>query len=100
MPKVMFEDQAALAELCQRYHIKTLSLFGSRLKGTERDDSDVDLLAEFDPEHIPTFFDIFYMEQELSKLAQGKKIDLRTKDDLSCHFRHEVVRMAVVQYAA
>jgi predicted nucleotidyltransferase len=40
----------ALERLCQRHQIRTLSLFGSRLKGTARPDSDVDLLVEFLPD--------------------------------------------------
>ena len=92
-------DEATLARFCETHHIRRLSLFGSQLKGTARLDSDVDLLVEFDPEHIPSLFGIAGMEIELSELL-GKKVDLRTAGDLSRYFRDEVVRMAEVQYAA
>jgi hypothetical protein len=92
-------DEETLAHFCEAHHIRRLSLFGSQLKGTARPDSDVDLLVEFDPEHIPTLFGIAGMEIELSEML-GKKVDLRTAGDLSCYFRDEVVRMAEVQYAA
>lgn len=75
-----------------------LSLFGSQLKGSASDDSDVDLLVEFDPEHIPSLLDIAVMEDELSA-AIGKRVDLRTAGDLSEYFRDDVVRVAEVQYA-
>ncbi len=91
-------DEETLALFCERHHIRRLSLFGSQLKGTARPDSDIDLLVEFDREHIPTLLGIAGMEIELSDML-GKKVDLRTAGDLSHYFRDEVVRMAEVQYA-
>ena len=89
----------ALAQFCKRHHIRRLSLFGSQLKGTARSDSDLDLLGEFEPEHMPGLLGISGMEIELSDLLGGKRVDLRTAADLSHYFRDEVVRMAEVQYA-
>ena len=91
-------DKETLALFCKRHHIRRLSLFGSQLKGTARLDSDIDLLVEFDPEHIPTLLGIAGMEIELSDML-GKKVDLRTAGDLSRYFRDDVVRTAEVQYA-
>lgn len=90
---------STLTDFCRRHYIRRLSLFGSQLKGTSRPDSDIDLLVEFDPAHIPSLFGIAGMEIELTELL-GKKVDLRTAGDLSRYFRDEVVRMAEVQYAA
>jgi len=92
-------DEATLARFCERHHIRRLSLFGSQLKGAAGPDSDIDLLVEFDPAHIPTLFDVAGMEIELSEML-GRKVDLRTAGDLSRYFRDEVVRTAAVQYAA
>ena len=75
-----------------------LSLFGSVLKGTMKPDSDVDLLVEFYPAHIPGLFGLASMEIELSKIL-GRKADLRTPQDLSRYFRKEVMKSAKVQYA-
>ncbi|MCC7277406.1 MAG: nucleotidyltransferase family protein [Chromatiaceae bacterium] len=91
-------DQDALTVFCRRHHIRRLSLFGSQLKGTATPKSDIDLLVEFDPQHIPSLFGIAGMEIELSEML-GKKVDLRTAGDLSRYFRDEVVRTAEVQYA-
>ena len=88
-----------MARFCLKHHIRRLSLFGSRLQGTARLDSDIDLLVEFDPQHTPGLLGIAGMEIELSKLL-GKKVDLRTAGDLSRYFRDEVTRAAEVQYAA
>ena len=90
------EDE--LAPVCRRHRIRKLSLFGSRLKGTARPDSDVDLLVEFEPNAVPGLLGIAAMELELSALLGGRKVDLRTAQDLSRYFRDEVVRTAEVQY--
>lgn len=91
-------SEAELAPICQRHRIRKLSLFGSRLKGTARPDSDVDLLVEFEPNAVPGLLGIAAMELELGALLGGRKVDLRTAQDLSRYFRDEVVRTAEVQY--
>lgn len=96
----VFADRAALAALCRRHHIRRLSLFGSVLKGTAGVDSDVDLLVEFEPGHVPGMLAIAGIEAELSELLGGRCVDLRTAQDLSRHFRTDVVRTAEDQYAA
>ena len=93
-------DSEALDALCRRHHIRRLSLFGSVLKGTDRLGSDSDFLVEFAPGKEPGFLGLAAIEIELSRLLGGRKIDLRTQNDLSRHFRGEVLRTAQVQYAA
>ncbi len=93
-------DAEALAQFCKAHHIRRLSLFGSQLKGTARPDSDVDLLVEFDPDHVPGLLGIAAMELTLSEMLGGRRVDLRTAQDLSRYFRDEVVRTAEVQYVA
>ena len=90
-------DTATLARFCEQH--RRLALSGSVLKGTDRPNSDVDLLVEFEPDGVPGLFGIAAMEQELSDLLCGRKVDLRTAQDLSRYFRDEVVRTAQVQYA-
>lgn len=99
MPTPLFSDHAALAGFCRRHHIRRLALFGSTLRGTARPDSDVDLLVEFEPGRKPGLIALAAMEDELSNLLGGRRADLRTADDLSRHFRDEVVRTAEVQFA-
>ena len=72
-----------IAEFCQKHGIRWLAIFGSALRDDFRPDSDVDILVEFAPDRIPTLFDIASMEQELSMLFGGRKVDLRTPEDLS-----------------
>jgi len=92
-------DADTLERVCQRHQIRKLSLFGSRLKGTARPDSDIDLLVEFDPSAHPTLLDMAEIEIELSESMGGVRVDLRTAQDLSRYFRDEVVGEAKVQYA-
>ncbi|MBA3424875.1 MAG: nucleotidyltransferase family protein [Rubrobacter sp.] len=87
-----------LAEFCQENHISKLSLFGSVLRDDFRPDSDVDVLVEFEEGHTPGMIGLARMESDLSTLF-GRKVDLRTPQDLSRYFRDEVVRSAAVQYA-
>jgi predicted nucleotidyltransferase len=91
--------QDRVAEFCRRYHIRRLSLFGSVLREDFRPDSDVDMLVEFEPGHEPGFFGLARMERELSELLGGRKVDLRTPEDLSRYFRDEVLAEAEVRYA-
>jgi uncharacterized protein len=100
MANRIFPDDRALAALCHRSHIRRLSLFGSRLKGTSRPDSDVDLLVEFEPGREPGLLRLAGIQAEFSKLLNGRPVDLRTVQELSRHFRDEVVTTAEVQFEA
>jgi hypothetical protein len=96
-PQVVI-DRVRLAEFCRRHHIRKLSFFGSVLGETFRPDSDVDVLVEFEPEHVPGLLTLAGMEIELSELL-GRKADVRTAEDLSRYFRDEVVAKAQLLYA-
>lgn len=88
-----------IADFCRRNHISKLSFFGSVLRDDFRPTSDVDVLVEFEPEHVPGLFRLARMERELSALLGNRKVDLRTPQDLSRYFRDEVIATAEVQYA-
>jgi predicted nucleotidyltransferase len=88
---------AELAEFCRKWHIRKLSLFGSRVRGEARPDSDVDILVEFQPDRRVGLILMARIERELSELI-GRKVDLRTPADLSRYFRDEVLREAEVRY--
>ena len=100
MTSRIFRDEAALAGFCRANGIRRLSLFGSRLKGGYRSDSDIDLLVEFETDRTPGLLEIAAMEIELAQMAGGLKVDLRTAEDLSRFFREAVVRTAEPHYAA
>lgn len=87
-----------LAEFCRRHHIRRLALFGSILRDDFGPDSDIDILVEFEPDHVPGWA-IADIEQELCEMF-GRKVDLRTAGELSRHFRSQVLAEAEDQYVA
>jgi predicted nucleotidyltransferase len=92
-------DPEAIRAFCIRHGVRRLSLFGSILRGDFSKASDVDILLEYAPEHVPTLLDKVSMEQELSEIV-GRKVDLRTPGDLSRLFRQKVIDSAQRLYAA
>jgi len=89
-----------LEQFCRRNRIKKLSLFGSVLRSDFRQESDIDVLVEFKKNGVPGLLGISRMERELSQIFGGRKVDLRTPEDLSKYFRQQVLSTAEVQYAA
>jgi len=87
-----------LEAFCKKNHITRLSLFGSALHDELRLDSDIDILVEFDKDHIPGLMDLAGMEIEL-KETLGRAVDLRTPAELSRYFRDDVLDNARVEYA-
>ena len=85
-----------VAEFCRRNHIRKLAVFGSALRDDFRPDSDLDLLVEFAPGHIPGLA-FFAMQAELSKTL-GRPVDLNTPQFLSKYFRQQVEQEAQVIY--
>jgi predicted nucleotidyltransferase len=92
-------DDTVLRGFCRRHGIRSLRLFGSGARNELRDDSDVDLLVEFQPDPTPGLFGIARLELELRELL-GREVDLRTAGDLSPYVRVEVVATARVLYDA
>ena len=91
--------ESAIADLCRRYKVARLSLFGSILRDDFDDASDIDFLVEFEPDARTSLFELGGMLMELRTLL-GREIDLRTPMDLSQHFRNDVLRQARTLYAA
>ncbi|MHB9022589.1 MAG: nucleotidyltransferase family protein [Armatimonadota bacterium] len=99
MPAHVSIDRKRIEDFCRKHHIIKLALFGSVLRDDFRPDSDIDVLVWFDPAHLPSLLGIAGMEIELTEML-GRKVDLRTPEELSRYFRQEVVDEAEVQYAA
>ena len=76
-----------------------MAIFGSALRGGLRPESDIDLVVTFEKGRTPGLLRLAQMELDLSVLFSGRKIDLRTPDDLSRYFRREVMATAEVVYA-
>lgn len=93
-------SRSELAEFCRENGIRKLAVFGSVLTERFSDNSDIDVLVEFEPGTRVGYLGLAALERRLSVLFGGRRIDLRTPAELSQYFRDEVLRSAVVQYAA
>jgi uncharacterized protein len=88
--------QLVLADFCRKHYIRKLAFFGSVLGSEFAADSDVDILVEFEEEHVPGFA-FFDLQDELSSLL-GRQVDLHTPKSLSRYFRDQVIAEAIVVY--
>ncbi|MDO8550947.1 MAG: nucleotidyltransferase family protein [Ignavibacteria bacterium] len=88
-----------LANYCRENKISKLAVFGSYAKNSYTGESDFDLLIEFEEGKKPGYLTIARIQRELSKLF-GKNVDLRTPEEISKYFREDIVKEAVIQYAA
>ncbi len=86
-----------IADFCWRHHIRKLAFFGSVLRKDFTPDSDVDVLVEFDPAHIPGFRFV-RIQDELSAVLQGRKVDLATFKGLNPRLRDRVLSGAWTAY--
>ncbi len=86
-----------LAEFCRRHHIGELSLFGSFLRDDFSPASDIDVLVQFEAGHVPGFA-LIRIEDELSALLGGRRVDLVIKDALNRRIRRRVLAEAEIQY--
>ena len=91
--------EAKVAEICHRYRVKELSVFGSAARGEMRPDSDIDLLVDFLPEARLGLLDLSAMTREFSALL-GRHVDLAVRPALKPSIRVEVLSDAQVIYAA
>jgi predicted nucleotidyltransferase len=90
--------QDKLADFCQRNYIRRLAFFGSVLRADFGPDSDVDVLVEFEPGHVPGLA-LVRMQDELSALLDGREVDLVTLKFLHPRIRKRTLAEMEVQYA-
>jgi hypothetical protein len=88
-----------IADFCRRHHIRRLAFFGSVLREDFRPESDIDVLVEFDPDHVPGFIALHAIEAELAAILGGRKVDLVTPGFLNHRIRDRVLAQAEVAYA-
>lgn len=92
-------DETELANLCRRYRVRELSLFGSAARGEMRPESDIDLLVEFLPQAKVDLVDHAGLMLDLAHLL-GRKVDLVSKKALKPLIRVSVLAEARLLYAA
>jgi uncharacterized protein len=97
-PRIRF-DRDRLAAVCRRHHVQKLSLFGSVLTDAFGPGSDVDVLVQFEPGRTPGLA-IIEVEDQLSAVFGGRRVDLVTERSLHPLIREEVLASAALQFAA
>jgi predicted nucleotidyltransferase len=91
-----FHSEAFLAA-CRKYHVRSMSLFGSAVRGEARVNSDIDLLVTFS--RPLSLLKMVALERELSE-SLGRKVDLHTERSLSRYLRTRILRERQLVYAA
>jgi len=81
-----------VAEAASRHGVRRVRVFGSVARGADTQESDLDLLVEFEPGR--DLFDLIELKSELEDLS-GRSVDIVTERSLSHHIREKVLREAI-----
>jgi hypothetical protein len=93
--KRILASKEQIADFCRQHPIRKLALFGSVLSDDFRSASDVDVLVEFEPGNV-VGFGILDIEEELSELFGGRRVDLVSEKYLNRRLRARVLATAGV----
>lgn len=86
--------QEVLPIVQEKYHVKTLGIFGSVARGDDTEASDVDILVEFDEQAVIGLLGFVRLQKLLSD-ALGKEVDLVTKDGLKKVIKEDILRETI-----
>lgn len=89
--QVSEQQQRTIDDLCRRYRIRTLRLFGSAAVGGETPASDVDLLVDFTPGQAPGAFELVDLRDALSLVFDGRPVDLAFPGILDNPYRRRAI---------
>ncbi len=87
-----------IAELCRRFKVREMAIFGSAARGELHAGSDIDIMVEFQPD-ATTGWEFFELEEQLERIL-ARKVDLGTKASLKLWVRPSALRDARIIYAA
>ena len=95
-------ERQVLADLCRRHNVRRLSLFGSAVREDfDAERSDVDVMVEFEPSRVPSLAGLVALQDELSQLFGGRKVDVTTPSILRNPYRRRSIESDLeVLYAA
>lgn len=99
IPEILQKSKQRISQICQKYQISELSLFGSQVRGDFSAESDFDFLVEFAPEARISFITLGRIQDELENVVQTP-VDLVPKDGLKPLIKKTVLSEAEVIYAA
>jgi len=93
MHAAIADKREQLAEICRRYGVARLEIFGSEARGTDfnPETSDADFLVEFDPQSAPATLDHYFDFRDALREAVGRPVDLVEKRE----FRNPYLRAAI-----
>ena len=83
-----------IANFCQKWQVRELSLFGSVLSESFHPDSDIDIMVDFEPDAERSLFDTVSMIDELKEIF-GRDIDLLTRQSVE-QSRNYIRRKAIL----
>ena len=93
-------SEQTLAQICRRFGVTELALFGSVLRDDFRPDSDIDVLVTFTPDSKVDLFDLAELQLAL-KDCFGRPADVVEKAALTNPYRRQpILSTAEVIYAA
>jgi predicted nucleotidyltransferase len=87
-----------IADICRRYQITWMAVFGSAARRELRPESDYDFLVEFGEEANPSFFDLAHIQHELEDRL-GRPVDLGTRSSIKPALRTIILSEAIPVYA-
>ena len=99
IPLQLQNSSERLAEVCRKFGIKELSLFGSQVRGDAKLQSDFDFLVEFDPDARIDFIKLGQIQSEFAEIVRGK-VDVVPKKGLKAAIEAKVLAEAEILYAA
>ncbi|MCU0940274.1 MAG: nucleotidyltransferase domain-containing protein [Burkholderiaceae bacterium] len=85
------EQERAVADLCRRYRVRALQMFGSAAVDLDTAESDVDLLVEFTPGQAPGAFEVVDLREALSQVFGGRPVDLAFAGILDNPYRRQAI---------
>jgi predicted nucleotidyltransferase len=96
----IFFNYSDIENICKKYYIKELSIFGSSIRNDFNDNSDIDILVSFNTNSNINLFDIMDLEKEFSQLLK-REVDIVEKEALKNPIRkNRILSTREIIYAA
>ena len=92
LPQILHVLQEQLPLLADRYHVRSLGIFGSYIRREQRPDSDLDVLVSFS--ETPSLLKFIALENHLTDLL-GVQVDLVMKEALKPHIGQHIIQELV-----
>jgi predicted nucleotidyltransferase len=94
LERIQHQLRDMMPDLSRNFGIRSVEIFGSFVRGEQKNTSDLDLLVEFDPSRSLSLFDLIGIEQMLSDIL-GVNVDLVEKIALKPALRQRILDEAV-----